>query len=359
MNTYGKNIKFSIFGESHGVAIGGVLDGIGAGKRIDFEKIDFLLKRRNHRASYSTQRNESDAYEILSGVVDGVTTGSPIGFIIKNHDTKSKHYNNLGEVMRPSHADYPAFVKFNGFNDERGGGHFSGRITAPLVIAGGFAKEILFEKGINIVSHITQIGNVKGKSLLNKEIDENLIEKLNSSYFPVLNDDLKEKYMSEIENARNDSNSIGGVVEVVITGIDAGYGEPFFASVESRLSSMMFSVPAVKGIEFGLGFDIASKTGYNANDFYYYDENKNVKTKTNNNGGILGGLTNGMPVVFRCAIKPTPSIFKEQDTINVKTKENVSLSLEGRHDVCIVPRAAAVLECASALVMLDILKGGK
>lgn len=359
MNTYGENIKFSIFGESHGVGIGGVLDGIGAGKKIDFEKIDFLLQRRNHRASYSTQRSEPDKYEILSGVKDNVTTGSPIGFIIKNKDTKSNHYSQLEEIMRPSHSDYPAFVKFNGFNDVRGGGHFSGRITAPLVIAGGFAKSVLSESGINIVSHITQIGNVKGESLLNKEIDKNLVEKLNSSYFPVLSDELKEKYMDEIEKTRNDLDSVGGTVEVVISSIDAGYGEPFFSSVESKLASMMFSIPAVKGVEFGLGFDIASKKGFDANDFYYYDENKNVKTKTNNNGGILGGLTNGMPIVLRAAIKPTASIFKEQDTINVKTKENIKFSLEGRHDVCIVPRAAVVLEAASALVMLDILKGGR
>ncbi|MBE7054020.1 MAG: chorismate synthase [Ruminococcaceae bacterium] len=356
MNTYGENIKFSIFGESHGVGIGGVIDGIGAGEKIDFEKIDFLLKRRNHRASYSTQRSEPDKYEILSGIVDGVTTGAPIGFIIKNQDTKSNHYSVLSEIMRPSHSDYPAYVKYNGFNDVRGGGHFSGRITAPLVIAGGFTKDILSKKGVNIISHVIQIGDIKGESLLNKEIDDKLIEKLNSSYFPVLDDNLKEKFMEEIEKTRCDLNSVGGVVEVVITGLDAGCGEPFFSSVESRLASMLFSVPAVKGVEFGLGFDIASKKGYDANDFYYYDENKNVKTKTNNNGGILGGITNGMPIVLRVAIKPTASIFKEQETINVKTKENVKFSLEGRHDVCIVPRAAVVLECASALAIFDILK---
>ena len=359
MNTFGENIKFSIFGESHGVGIGGVLDGIGAGKKIDFEKLDFMLQRRNHRASYSTQRSEPDKYEILSGIKDGVTTGSPIGFIIKNQDTKSQHYNNLESIMRPSHSDYPAYIKFNGFNDVRGGGHFSGRITAPLVIAGSLAQNVLDEKGIRIYSHIMKIGKVSGKSVVNSCLSDDEIKKLQSSMFPVLDENLKNSFMEEIEAARGDCDSLGGVIEIVIDGVEAGYGEPFFSSVESRLASMMFSIPAVKGVEFGLGFGITDKTGFEANDFYYYDENKNVKTKTNNNGGLLGGLTNGMPIVLRVAIKPTASIFKEQDTINVTTKENVKFALKGRHDVCITPRAAVVCEAASALVMLDVLKGGR
>lgn len=357
MNTFGQNIKFSIFGESHGTAIGGVLDGMGPGVKIDFEKVDMFLKRRNHRAVYSTPRNESDSYEILSGIKDGVTTGSPIGFIIRNEDTKSNHYNGLESVMRPSHSDYGANIKFNGFNDVRGGGHFSGRITAPLVIAGAMAQSILDKKGISVFSHIVKIGDIKGKSILEEDIPSEKIKELQSSMMPVRCDDLKERYMQKITETSADKDSVGGVVELVITGVKAGVGEPFFASVESRLASMMFSVPAVKGVEFGAGFSITDKTGFYENDSFYYDENKNVKTKTNNNGGILGGLTTGMPIVLRVAIKPTPSIFKEQDTIDIKTKENVKLSLKGRHDVCIVPRAAAVLETAASLVIFDILKG--
>lgn len=357
MNTFGQNIKFSIFGESHGVGIGGVLDGMRGGVNVDFDRIDMLLKRRNHRAAYSTQRNESDKYEILSGVLNGVTTGSPIGFIIRNEDTKSQHYNDLESIMRPSHSDYGASIKYGGFNDVRGGGHFSGRITAPLVIAGGFAQNVLDKYKISVFSHIVKIGNVKSESVLGKEIDENTVKRLQTSMMPVIDKETEKKYMEEIEKARNSLDSIGGVIEVVINGVKAGLGEPFFASVESQLAAMMFSIPAVKAVEFGLGFAITDKTGFSANDSYYYDENKNVKTRTNNNGGILGGLTTGMPIVFRVAIKPTASIFREQDTINIKTKENVKLSLKGRHDVCIVPRAAAVVEAASSLVLADILKG--
>lgn len=351
MNIFGNNIKFSIFGESHGVAIGGIIDGIKPGTKLDFEKIDQMMKKRNHRAVYSTQRAEADKYEILSGVVDGVATGAPLAFEIRNADTKSGHYSELASVMRPSHADYGAYVKFKGFADYRGGGHFSGRITAPLTFAGAIFKNELEKKGIFVYPHILSIGNIRDKSFL--EDDGASIGDL--GFFPVTSEKIKDEMLSYIESVRADKNSCGGIVEVAVCGVDAGFGNPFFGSVESEISKMMFSIPAVKGIEFGRGFDITHLTGFEANDNYYYDENKNVRVKKNNNGGIVGGITNGAPIIFRVAVKPTPSIFKTQDTINVKTKENTALTLEGRHDSCIVPRAAAAIEAATAMVIYDII----
>ncbi len=357
---WGNNIKFSIFGESHGNAIGGVISSLPAGFEIDFDAIDKELIRRNHRAAYSTNRAEPDKYEILSGVFNGKTNGAPLAFMIKNSDTHSSHYDDIKDNMRPGHADYTAFVKYGGFSDYRGGGHFSGRITAPLVVAGAIAKQILEKQySINVYSHIRGISDINMQSVLDMDNGIEELEKIKSEKFPLLSEDNREAIMAKIEKAREEGDSLGGVIECVIKGVDAGIGEPFFDSVESRLSQMMFSIPAVKGVEFGRGFDIANMTGFNANDSFRYDGDR-VITSTNNNGGINGGITNGMPIVFSVAIKPTPSIFKSQETINIKTKENVDFSLKGRHDVCIVPRAACVVECATALVMLDFLnKGGK
>ena len=356
---WGNNIKFSIFGESHGNAIGGVISSLPSGFEIDFNAIDKELVRRNHRAIYSTSRAEPDKYEILSGVFNGKTNGAPLAFMIKNSDTHSSHYDDIKDNMRPGHADYTAFVKYGGFADYRGGGHFSGRITAPLVVAGDIAKQIL-EKlyGIKVYSHIKQIADIKLDSILDMENPIDALEKIKEQQFPLISEENRDAIMQRIEKAREDGNSLGGVIECVVTGVDAGVGEPFFDSVESRLSQMMFSIPAIKGVEFGRGFDISEMTGYDANDSFRYDGDK-VVTDTNNNGGINGGITNGMPIVFSVAVKPTPSIFKTQKTININTKENVDFALKGRHDVCIVPRAACVVECASALVMLDFLvKGG-
>ena len=349
MNIFGNNIKFSIFGESHGVAIGGIIDGIKPGTKLDFEKIDLMMKKRNHRAVYSTQRAEADKYEILSGVVDNVATGAPLAFEIRNADTKSGHYKDIETVMRPSHADYGAYVKFNGFSDYRGGGHFSGRITAPLTFAGAIFKNELEKQGIFIYPHILSIGDICDKSFMELE---NICD---LGFFPVTGKEIEDKMLNHIEKVRADKNSCGGVVEIAVCGVKAGYGNPFFGSVESEISRMMFSIPAVKGIEFGRGFDITHLTGFEANDNYYYDDNKNVRVKKNNNGGIVGGITNGAPIIFRVAIKPTPSIFKTQDTIDVKSKENVQLTLMGRHDSCIVPRAAAAIEAATAMVIYDII----
>ena len=353
--TWGKNIKFTIFGESHGRAIGGVLDGIKAGTKIDFDKIDVEMKRRNHRAFYSTQRDEKDACEILSGVKDDVATGSPIGFMIRNNDQHSGDYVNLNETPRPGHADYPAAVKHGGFNDYRGGGHFSGRITAPLTFAGSVARQILENKGIKIVSHIYSIGNVKSDSVLENPLTNEDIEKLHNMEFPVLSEETSKAMEQEIANYKSDCNSIGGVVECAVYGIEAGIGSPFFDSVESNIAHLMFSIPAVKGVEFGKGFDIASMGGFEANDNYRIENGKVIAT-TNNNGGILGGITNGMPIVFRVAIKPTPSVFKTQNTVNLTDMTNSEITLKGRHDACIVPRAAAVVEAAAALCLADLME---
>ena len=352
---WGNKIKFTIFGESHGNAIGGVLDGIKAGTKIDFDKIDFELKRRNHRAFYSTARDEKDAYEILSGVKDGVATGSPIGFMIRNNDQHSSDYVNLNNTPRPGHADYAACVKHNGFNDYRGGGHFSGRITAPLTFAGALARQILEKHGIKIVSHIYYIGNVKSESLLDSPLCDEDIASLQNIEFPVLNADAAKQMEEEIKKCKQDCNSIGGIIECAIYGVRAGVGSPFFDSVESSISHMMFSIPAVKGIEFGRGFGISSMTGFDANDNYEIKDGK-VVALSNNNGGITGGITNGMPIVFRLAIKPTPSIFKTQKTVNLKTMTNEEITLKGRHDACIVPRACAAAEAGAALCLLDLLE---
>lgn len=355
---WGNNIKFSIFGESHGNAIGGVISSLPSGFEIDFDAIDRELVRRNHRAIYSTNRAEPDKYEILSGVFNGKTNGAPLAFMIKNSDTHSSHYDDIKDNMRPGHADYTAFVKYGGFADYRGGGHFSGRITAPLVVAGAIAKQILEKQyGINVYSHIKRISDINMPSVLDIENGIDELEKTKAQKFPIIDESKRDEIMAKIEKSREEGDSLGGVIECVIAGVEAGVGEPFFDSVESRISQMMFSIPAVKGVEFGRGFDIAKLTGFDVNDSFRYEGEK-VVTSTNNNGGINGGITNGMPIVFGVAVKPTPSIFKEQKTINVNTKENVDFTLKGRHDVCIVPRAACVVECASALVMLDFL-GGK
>ncbi len=353
---WGKNIQFAIFGESHGTAIGGVISSLPAGVEIDFDAINYELRRRNHRASYSTPRAEADAFEVLSGVFDGKTTGSALSFIIRNQDTKSSDYKNLNITPRPGHADYPASVKYNGFNDYRGGGHFSGRITAPLVVAGAIAKQILKEQGIDVFAHILSIGNIRGKSFVDTGIGEDEAKKLKDKIFAVADDELENQMMAEIEKYRNDGNSIGGIIECAVTGLPAGIGNPFFESVESRLAAMIFSIPAVKGVEFGKGFDITELSGYEANDAYRYDDGK-VVTETNNNGGILGGITNGTPIIFKTAVKPTPSVSLEQKTVDLNEKTNTTVQVKGRHDSCIVPRAVPVVEAAAALTILDILRG--
>lgn len=354
---WGENIHFSIFGESHGVAIGGVLSSVKAGKKLDFDKIDTEMKRRNHRAFYSTNRDEKDVYEILSGVTDGVTNGFPIAFSIRNKEHNSKDYPDLNKIPRPGHADYSACIKHGGFNDYRGGGHFSGRITAPLCLAGAISKQYLEDLNIHISSHIMSIGSVSSDKHLPMEYDSKLSDELFNNSFPLINTGLKDAMFNEITSAKKDGDSVGGIIECAVYNVPAGLGSPFFGSVESRLSQLLFSIPAVKGVEFGAGFGISSLRGSSANDAYTIDCGK-VKTLSNNNGGILGGITNGMSVVFRVAIKPTPSIFKPQQSVNLETMKIEELSLKGRHDACIVPRAVAVVEAAAALAFLDMSQEG-
>ena len=352
---WGSKIKLSIFGESHGNAIGITIDGLPAGFSIDMDKIMMEMARRAPgKSSLSTPRKESDIPEILSGYFEGKTTGTPLCAIIRNSNTKSKDYSKLKDVMRPGHADYTGAVRYKGFNDYRGGGHFSGRITAPLVFAGAICKQILEVKGIIVSAHINSIGKIKDCSFLESDISDELLNSFKEKELPLINTKLEDEMRQEILSARSSGDSIGGTIECAILGISPGIGDPFFDSVESTLAHLMFSVPAVKGIEFGKGFDISKMRGSEANDEYYL-ENGNIKTKTNNNGGILGGITNGMPIIFNVAIKPTASIFKEQNAVNIITMEETTLCIEGRHDPCIVQRALPVIEAVAAIGITELM----
>jgi len=352
---WGSKIKLSIFGESHGNAIGITIDGLPAGFSIDMDKIMMEMARRAPgKSSLSTPRKESDIPEILSGYFEGKTTGTPLCAIIRNSNTKSKDYSKLKDVMRPGHADYTGAVRYKGFNDYRGGGHFSGRITAPLVFAGAICKQILEVKGIIVSAHINSIGKIKDFSFLESDISDELLNSFKEKELPLINTKLEDEMRQEILSARSSGDSIGGTIECAILGVSPGIGDPFFDSVESTLAHLMFSVPAVKGIEFGKGFDISKMRGLEANDEYYL-ENGNIKTKTNNNGGILGGITNGMPIIFNVAIKPTASIFKEQNTVNIVTMEETTLCIEGRHDPCIVQRALPVIEAVAAIGITELM----
>lgn len=352
---WGSKIKLSIFGESHGNAIGITIDGLPAGFSIDMDKIMMEMARRAPgKSSLSTPRKESDIPEILSGYFEGKTTGTPLCAIIRNSNTKSKDYSKLKDVMRPGHSDYTGAVRYKGFNDYRGGGHFSGRITAPLVFAGAICKQILEVKGIIVSAHINSIGKIKDCSFLESDISDELLNSFKEKELPLINTKLEDEMRQEILSARSSGDSIGGTIECAILGVSPGIGDPFFDSVESTLAHLMFSVPAVKGIEFGKGFDISKMRGSEANDEYYL-ENGNIKTKTNNNGGILGGITNGMPIIFNVAIKPTASIFKEQKAVNIITMEETTLCIEGRHDPCIVQRALPVIEAVAAIGITELM----
>lgn len=353
---WNNKLKISIFGESHGEAIGVVLDGLPPNIELDLDYINKEISRRAPGKSYlSTTRVEGDLYKILSGYYNNKTTGTPLCAIINNENKKSNDYDKIKTNFRPGHSDYTGFMKYQGCNDHRGGGHFSGRITAPLVFAGAIALQILEKyKKIYIGSRIKNIYNIKDISDVPTNINCDFIKNLRMMEFPVLCKETCELMKSEILKAKNIGDSVGGTIETYIINLPVGVGEPFFDSVESRLSHMIFSIPAVKALEFGAGFDITKMLGSSANDEYYIEEEK-ILTKTNNNGGILGGITNGMPIVFRTGIKPTPSISMEQNTINIKSMENTKLKIQGRHDPCIVQRALPVIEGAAALVILDLI----
>lgn len=352
--TYKNNIELTIFGESHGKAIGIVIGNLPSGIFIDEKEIQRDMKRRAPgQNQMSTARKEADQVEIISGIQDGITTGAPLTGIIYNSDQHSKDYSLLKTNMRPGHSDYPAYIKYNGFNDVRGGGHFSGRITAPIVFAGSIAKQILKQKGIKIGAHILSIGEIQDESF-DVNVNDELLDELLEKPYPTLNTEIFDQMEQKILKAKENLNSVGGKVECVALHVPAGIGEPFFDSLESHLSSLMFSIPAVKSVSFGDGANIDTMLGSEANDEYYYDENGNVKTTSNHNGGIIGGISNGMPITVTVTFKPTPSIAKMQHTINVETKGNVELEIKGRHDPCIVQRAVVVVEAMMALGILDM-----
>lgn len=352
---WGTKIKYSIFGESHGKAIGITIDGLPSGVELDSEEINReMLRRAPGKNKLSTPRQEKDQYEIVSGYFNGKTTGTPLCAIIRNSDQHSKDYEKTKDLMRPGHADYTGFIRYGGFNDYRGGGHFSGRITAPIVFAGAVAKQVLSKKEIIIGSHIKSIRTVEEDFFSGVNINRSILEELSHKEFPTLDDKKGLTMQEEILEAREELDSVGGVVECAILNLPPGIGSPFFGSVESILSSLLFSIPAVKGVEFGEGFNIAKMKGSEAND-EFYSVGDEIKTYSNNNGGILGGITSGMPVVFRVAFKPTPSIAKEQKTVDISKNEDAIIKVEGRHDPCIVQRAVPVVEAVAAMGILEML----
>lgn len=351
---WGERLKISLFGESHGTGIGIVVDGFPPGITVDFEKINFEMERRKPKSSvFSTKRKESDAIEILSGLYQGRTTGTPICAVIRNHDTRSQDYERTSHLARPGHADYSGYVRFGGFNDFRGGGHFSARLTAPLVFAGALARQFLEEKGVFIGSHIQSIGDISDAPFDMTHVSREQLERLNKMEIPVNDTSCAEAYLQLIDEARRDLDSVGGIIETAVIGLPPGIGTPYFGNVEGKLSSILFSIPAVKGVEFGAGFAITRMRGSEANDSFYIDGNA-IRTRTNNNGGINGGITNGMPVIFRVALKPVSSISKVQETIDIIRMENALLEIKGRHDTCVVPRAVPVVEAACAIALCDL-----
>ena len=348
-NTYGSSVSITLFGESHGKAIGAVLDGMAPGVPVNESFIEKQMQRRRSISSLSTPRREADRVQIVSGVVNGYTTGTPITFLIENSDTHSSDYCELSEIARPGHADYTAFCKYHGFADTRGGGHFSGRITAGLVAAGAVALTALKQKGIQIATHISACAGIQDRNFENFDEDFKLLDDLE---FGVLDEKQSQRMQEAILQAKSDGDSVGGILETVVLGFPEGVGEPRFDRLESVLSHAIFSIPAVKGVEFGDGFALSALRGSVANDAFHVTSNK-IVTKTIHCGGILGGISNGMPIVFKTAIKPTPSIFKEQNTVNFKTGENTVFSLKGRHDPAIVHRARVVLDSVAAIVLCD------
>ena len=350
-STYGENLKLSIFGQSHGPAIGMTLDGIPAGLPIDIEKLNSFLKRRAPgNQAYATPRKEADQFELLSGTVDGFTSGAPIAAMIRNTNTRSGDYDNLKDCPRPGHADYTAQVKYHGYQDCAGGGHFSGRLTAPLCIAGGLCKQWLDEMGIQISAHISMIAGIFDNPASCDPIHPH--PELLDEHFPVFDIDAGKQMQAQIAAAKADGDSVGGIIECIAMGLPAGLGDPMFDGMESRIAKIVYGIPAVKGIEFGSGFLGSYLRGSQNNDAFTICDHT-VRTETNHAGGILGGITNGMPIIFRTAIKPTPSISKPQQSVSLAEQTLKALQVVGRHDPCIVPRAVPVIEAAAAIAIFD------
>jgi len=347
--SYGENIQVTIFGQSHAPAIGVTIDGLPAGEEIDLDELRaFLSRRAPGNNAWSTPRKEADEPEIQCGMANGKTCGAPLTAIIRNQNTRPGDYANLRTVPRPGHADYTAYVKYDGSADMSGGGHFSGRLTAPLCIAGGICKQILKREGIEIKARLQAIGGIEDPGdILTEEIGTD---------FPVIHGEAGAKMQECIAKALSEGDSVGGIIECVVTGLPVGLGGPLFDGMEGRISQAVFGIPAVKGIEFGVGFASAKLRGSENNDAFCIKDG-NVQTETNRCGGILGGITNGMPVLFRAAFKPTPSISRPQKSVDLTTGEETTLEIKGRHDPCIVPRAVPVVEAAAAIAVYDALLG--
>ena len=351
-SSFGEKTRVSIFGQSHSAAIGVTIEGLPVGFQPDFEKIDaFMARRAPGKSEFSTARKEADQYEILSGMADGVFCGAPFAAVIRNTSQRSSDYAPFRDTPRPGHADYTARIRYGNHQDASGGGHFSGRLTAPLCLAGAICMQILEEKGVKIGAHILQIGTASDRRFdpMQPELGSVLPGTL-----PVLEASAAEEMAGVIREAKEEGDSVGGVIEVGVTGFPAGIGDPMFDGIENRIAQIVFGVPAVKGLEFGSGFDCASMRGSAHNDAYVLRSGR-VETATNNHGGILGGISSGMPIVFRAAIKPTPSIFKPQKSVDMKNMTETELTIAGRHDPCIVPRAVPVLEAAAAIALADML----
>lgn len=348
-STYGEHLKLSIFGQSHGAAIGMTLDNIPAGLRVDTEVLQgFLARRAPGNNEYSTPRKETDEVEFLSGIVDGYTCGAPIAAMIRNTSTRSGDYEQLKDIPRPGHADFAAQMKYGGYQDVAGGGHFSGRLTAPLCIAGGLCLQWLAQRGIHIGAHLASISHIQDETLDPCAPDLSRI----GTDFPVISAEAGEKMKQAIAEARSNGDSLGGIIECFITGLPAGIGDPMFGGMEGRIAQIVYGIPAMKGVEFGAGFACSRMTGKEHNDAFCI-ENNEIRTATNHAGGILGGITTGMPLIFRAAVKPTPSIAAKQQSVSLSSQEEVSLQVTGRHDPCIAPRAVPVIEAAAAIAVFD------
>ena len=354
---FGENVKVSVFGESHGPAIGVVVDGLPAGEAVDMEAVGrFMERRAPGRNAQSTARKEADCPEILSGLLNGHTCGAPLCAIIRNGDKRSQDYANMANIPRPGHADYTAELKCHGFQNRAGGGHFSGRLTAPLVFAGAVCSQVLARRGVVVGAHVRSIGKVEDAPFDPVSITADELQAVSAKPFPVVNDANAKSMCDEIEAARLEGDSVGGVIECAAVGFPGGIGEPMFDGIENQLAKVLFGIPAVKGVEFGAGFAAAQMRGSQCNDPFAVMDGR-VVTTTNNHGGILGGISSGMPIVFRVAIKPTPSIAKQQQSVDLAAMASVDLVVQGRHDPCIVPRAVPVVEAVASGVLLDLILG--
>ena len=350
---FGSNFKISIFGQSHSFAIGLVVDGLPAGYSIDLDELRAFMQRRSPgQSELTTARTEADEPEVLSGLVDGVTCGAPLAIMIRNTDARSDEYREIRDIPRPSHADYTAHIKYGGHQDVSGGGHFSGRLTAPLCAAGGICLQLLAQRDVHICAHILQIGDIRDDTFDAVNVSLNDFGKIRKNSIPVLDEAAGNWMKGKIAQAQEVGDSLGGIIECAAIGLPVGWGDPMFDGIENRIAAIVFGIPAVKGIEFGSGFASAQLKGSENNDRFYMD-GSTVKTKSNHSGGILGGITNGMPVIFKAAFKPTPTIGMEQESISLSKMEDTILQVRGRHDPCIVLRAVPCIEAAAAVALYD------